>query len=437
MRVNLTDRRIAALKPDPAGKRRPELRDAVVPGLIVRMAAKRKVFALHARFPGAKHPTRRVIGLVGAVTIDDARDLARSWLQLIRKGEDPQVQARRRADEVRRASEQQHQQQQGLFARVAEDYLKRKVAGFRRARSVERIVINVLVPAWGDKPVNDITRRDVVKLVEQVNDRGAPIYAAAAFGVARALFNWAINRGSYDLERSPCDRVKVGELVSRRKEPRQRTLSDLELAAFWRATKRLPYPWQGMFRLLALTGVRRTEAAGARWREFDFDRKAWIIPPERFKSGVSHLVPLTTDALTIIEELPRFKSGDCLFSFTFGERPALILHQAKLKLDALMLRYLRAAARRRGDDPAAVTLTPWQTHDLRRTVRTKLAELEINDTVAEMVIGHGRRGLQRVYDQHKYEPQMRRALEAWASELRRIVSPPQGNNVVPLRGQGA
>lgn len=229
----------------------------------------------------------------------------------------------------------------------------------------------------------------------------------------------------------------MGELVSRRKEPRQRTLSDAELAAFWRATKRLSYPWQGMFRLIALTGVRRTEAAGARWREFDFNRNAWTVPPERFKSGVSHLVPLTADALTIIEGLPRFKSGDCLFSFTFGERPALILHQAKLKLDALMLRYLRAAARLRGDDPAAVTLTPWQTHDLRRTVRTKLAALEVNDTVAEMVLGHGRRGLQRVYDQHKYEPQMRRALEAWASELRRIASPPQGNNVVPLRGQGA
>src|SRR5215471_20314554 len=101
-----------------------------------------------------------------------------------------------------------------------------------------------------------------------------------------------------------------------------------------------------------------------------------------------------------------------------------------------MLRYLRALTRLRGEDPAAVTLTPWQTHDLRRVVRTKLAALEVNDTVAEMCLGHGRRGLQRVYDQHKYEPQMRRALEAWASELSRIVSPRYDENkVVPLRGR--
>src|SRR5262249_52132475 len=97
---------------------------------------------------------------------------------------------------------------------------------------------------------------------------------------------------------------------------------------------------------------------------------------------------------------------------------------------------LRALARLRGEDSAAVTLTPWQTHDLRRVVRTKLAALEVNDTVAEMVLGHGRRGLQRIYDQHKYAPQMRRALEAWASELARIVAGRRDDGkVVPLRGQ--
>jgi hypothetical protein len=64
-----------------------------------------------------------------------------------------------------------------------------------------------------------------------------------------------------------------------------------------------------------------------------------------------------------------------------------------------------------------------------------MAALEVNDTVAEMCLGHGRRGLQRVYDQHGYEPQMRKAFERWAAELRRIVSPPPAGTVVPLRGR--
>jgi len=454
-RVNLTERRIEALEPDPSGKRRVELRDAVVPGLIVRIAAKRKVFALHARFPdtknpkrtrgaknpkrrpGIKDPTRRVIGEYGAVTLDDARSTARQWLELIRKGIDPHSEVRRREEEALRARDQERIQQEGLFTRVADDYLARKVAGQRQARPVERVVRYVLVDAWGNKLINEITRRDVVKLVEQINDRPAPIYAHAVFGVVRALFNWAVHRDIYNLAASPCDRVKISELMSRPKEPRQRTLSDDELRAFWKATGRMDYPWGPLFRLLLLTGTRKTEAAGARWPEFDLAKARWTVPLERFKSKTPHLVCLSADALTLVTGLPKFTRGDHLFSFDFGETPALVLHKAKLKLDTLMMCYLRASARLRGDDPAAVKLELWKTHDLRHVVRTKLADLEVNDTVAEMVLGHGKRGLQRVYDQSKREPQMRRALEAWAAELRRIVSPKQPDNVVPLRGQGA
>jgi integrase len=434
MRVNLTERRITALCPDPAGRRRPELRDAVVPGLIVRIAAKRKVFALHARFPGAGHPTRRVLGEVGAVTLDAARDTAREWLAQIRKGIDPVAEARRRADDERRAREAERVADECRFAAVADDYLKRKVAGQRQARAAERIVRNELIPAWADRPINELTRRDVVRLVEGIDDRGAPIYAQLVFSHARSLFNWAINRGTYALEHSPCDRVKVGDLVSRRKQPRQRVLDDDEIRCLWKATGRMGYPWRQMFRLILLTGTRKTEAAGARWRELsnldDPAKAVWQVPSERFKSNATHLVPLSADALTVVAELPRFRHGDHLFSFSYGEHPATVLHQAKARLDALMPRYLRALARMRGDDPAAVTLTPWQTHDLRRVVRTKLAALEVNDTVAEMCLGHGRRGLQRVYDQHRYEPQMRRALEAWARELSRIVSPTRDGGVV-------
>jgi Arm DNA-binding domain len=247
MRVNLTDRRIAALKPDPAGKRRPELRDSQVPGLVGRIAARRKTFVLHARFPGAKHPTRRAIGEVGTMSIEQARALARDWHMLIERGVDPAAEARRRADDERCAREAVRLQQEGLFMAVAEDYLKRRVAGQRRAREAERIVRNVLVPAWGDKPVTAVTRRDVVRLVEEINDRPAPIYAALCFSHARSLFNWAINRGIYDLEHSPCDRVKVGDLVSRRKQPRQRVLGDDELRCLWKATGRMGYPWRQLF----------------------------------------------------------------------------------------------------------------------------------------------------------------------------------------------
>jgi hypothetical protein len=70
---------------------------------------------------------------------------------------------------------------------------------------------------------------------------------------------------------------------------------------------------------------------------------------------------------------------------------------------------------------------PWRIHDLRRTVRTNLAAMRIPDHIAEMVLGHGKKGLQRVYDQHRYEDEMRQALEKWAARLRSIVNPPPAN----------
>ena len=74
------------------------------------------------------------------------------------------------------------------------------------------------------------------------------------------------------------------------------------------------YPFKQLFRLIALTGVRRTEACGARWGEFlDLDDPAkarWEIPAARFKSNATHLVPLSADALAVLATVPRFQRGD-------------------------------------------------------------------------------------------------------------------------------
>jgi integrase len=72
----------------------------------------------------------------------------------------------------------------------------------------------------------------------------------------------------------------------------------------------------------------------------------------------------------------------------------------------------------------------WRLHDLRRTVRTRMAGLRVPHAVAELVLGHGKRGLARVYDQHSYLPEMREALERWADELARIVGEPGANQRV-------
>jgi integrase len=186
--------------------------------------------------------------------------------------------------------------------------------------------------------------------------------------------------------------------------------------------------------MLVLTGQRKSEVGKARWREFDLGARVWTVPPERFKSDATHLVPVTDAVAGILQTLPRFRNGDHLFSTTFGEKSVSGFSKAKERLDRMMLRTLKALARKQGDEPAHVTLEPFVLHDIRRTMRTRLSGLRVPEPVAEMVIGHGKKGLARTYDQHQYLAEMREALEAWEARLREIVTPPPAN-VVKLRAR--
>ena len=67
-------------------------------------------------------------------------------------------------------------------------------------------------------------------------------------------------------------------------------------------------------------------------------------------------------------------------------------------------------------------MSAWVFHDLRRTMRTHLSSLPVADLVAELVIAHAKYGLHKVYDQHAYRDEKRRALELWANKLFRLLS---------------
>src|SRR5262249_12670505 len=143
------------------------------------------------------------------------------------------------------------------------------------------------------------------------------------FALIRRLFNWAIGTDDYGLQISPCDRLNVGDVIGKRKA-RDRVLTDDELRAFWGATEKYEYPYGPLYRLLLLTGLRLGEACGARWSEFDLAKKQWTIPASRMKKtndgAKPFVVPLTDPILELLESLPRFNSGDALFSNNHGKR---------------------------------------------------------------------------------------------------------------------
>jgi integrase len=417
-RRTLNDRILKTLKPAKHGERY-EVMDAAMPGFGIRITDKgTKTFTLVKRYPGSTNPTRRALGEFPAIGLADAREKARKWIALIEKGVDPQAEVeRQRLAEMRK--------RESSFASIAEDFIKDKLPSERRGAEVESTIRREFIPVWGKRPITDITPHDVLAVIKPIKDR-APYMAHSVLGVAKRLFGWAIDQHVYGLEMSPCDRLRPTKIIGER-VPRSRILTDDEIRAFWRATGRLDYPCGTIGRMLLLTGQRHHEVSEAPWSEFDLAKGIWTISQERFKSNAAHIVPLTDDVLALLKELPRFKHGVHLFSTTFGVRPTRINEKNKAKIDTRMLRTLKAMARTRGED--SVELRPWVIHDLRRSLRTHLSALRIPDHIAEMVIGHGRQGLQRVYDQHRYVDEMREALTLWAARLRSIVDPPPANVV--------
>ena len=187
----------------------------------------------------------------------------------------------------------------------------------------------------------------------------------------------------------------------------------------------LGYPYGQLFRLLIVTGQRKSEVAEAGWSEFDLTKKLWTIPSDRMKADAAHVVPLSDDALDILKSLPRFEGGDCLFSTTFGKKPVNGFSKAKTLFDKAILKALQT-------DDVNAKLPDFVIHDLRRTVRTALSAIpNISDLVRELVIGHTRPGLHKVYDQYAYLDEKRFALDAWAARLRTIIEPTPGNVSLP------
>jgi integrase len=109
-------------------------------------------------------------------------------------------------------------------------------------------------------------------------------------------------------------------MVIGKKAVRTRILKDDELRLMWNAADVMGYPYGPLFRLLALTGQRKSEVAEARWSEFDLKVKLWTIPAQRMKADAAHAVPLSDDAIALLKSLPRFHHGDHLFSTTFGKK---------------------------------------------------------------------------------------------------------------------
>ena len=365
------------------------------------------------RYRHAGKPRKLTIGPYPAIDLKAARELAGEAAKAIARGDDPA--AAKQAAKITARSQ----------ARKDVDLVEKVVAGFierhakpntRDWKETERLLTKGVVSSWKGQRLGDIGRADVHELLDGIIDRGAPVGANRTFAQLRKMCRWAVERGI--IEHSPCDGVHAPSA----EKSRDRVLSDEELRVVWRACDAVGWPFGPLVKLLMLTGARRNEVGAMQWAEVDFDSKVWTIPASRSKNGRAHAVPLSLQAITILESVPHIGEGRGLVFSTTGKTAVSGFSRAKACIDK--------ALPSDGD-----AMEPWTFHDIRRSVATGMGKIGILLPVIERCLNHvsgSFAGIVGVYQHQDFSGEKRAALEAWGRCVETLVSGKPAGNVVEL-----
>lgn len=389
----LTTRAVDALKADP--DKRIEVPDPALSGLyLVIQKSGAKSWALRYRFGGK--PAKLTLGRWPIMGVAEARGAATDALEEIHHGRNPAE--AKKAAKVEASTDTERDR----LSNVIDLFMKRHASRNRRGDDVLAMFRREIMDKWGDRDIHSITKRDVIEVLDGVVDRGSPVTANRLRAHLNTLFNWA--KGRDVIEANPLDGIKPPAP----EKPRNRVLTDDEIRLFWSACDGLGYPFGPIYRLLLLTGQRLREVAEMSWREVGGD--IWTLPDARSKNADEHTVPLSAEALAVLETLPRI-SGRYVFTTT-GNSAVSGFTRAKERVDKLM-------AEASSDPIPAFTI-----HDLRRTAATGMAGLRFPPHVVEAVLNHRsgtRRGVSGIYNRFDYADEKRAALDAWARYVIQLV----------------
>ena len=404
----------------PAAGERKTIWDAELKGFGVRIASSGvKTYLLRYRMGGRGSPIRTVtIGQHGSPwTTEQARRRAAELLTEVRAGRD--VVAERKAKRADAEDDAITREARQFAIKVEEwftDHVQRE--GLRSHDDIRGVIDRDLKPAFEGKTIDEIARKDVTTALTAIGSRSGSA-ANKAHKWLRQMFNWLIGQG--DIEHSPVAKVKKPFP----EDSRDRVLSLGELVVVWVALDRLDEPFRSFYRLAILLGQRLREGSNAPWSEFDLEAGDWFLPKARTKAKRDHIVPMSEQAIELLEDVqpePKKRKGP-VFT-TNGVVGIAGFSKLKAELDeaiSALLAESEAARELVGDD-----LAHWVVHDLRRSLATGCQGMGIDlmhtEAILNHVIGKKASGVARVYHLYDYYDEKAVALERWGGLVEKAVA---------------
>lgn len=274
---------------------------------------------------------------------------------------------------------------------VTEDY----------AKDIWRSLDKDVFPTIGSIPVQEIKARTIVEALEPIKARGALETVRRLVQRVNEIMIYAVNTGLIDA--NPAS--GVGMAFEKPKKQNMPTLRPEELPKLMRSLvmSNLSVPTRCLIEWQLLTLVRPSEASGARWAEIDLDAKLWTIPAERMKAKREHIVPLSPQALDILEVMrPISNHREHVFPSRNDPKQPMNSQTAN------------AALKRIGYGGKLVA------HGLRSIASTTMNESGLNADVIEAALAHSDKNeVRRAYNRSIYLDKRIELMNWWGAFVRR------------------
>ena len=348
------------------------------------------------------------LGSYPTISLAAARKEHARFKELLAKGIDP--------SENRKEEKQQAAIAANSFDSVARQWWNHwkhdkteRYAGY----TIRRLEADVF-PAIGAKPVNDITAAQLIAMIRKVESRGALDIAKRVLTQCGQVMRYAVAHGL--AERNPAADIKPADVLKPAKKTNHARLSEKELPELLRKID--GYDGQPLTRLamqlMALTFVRTGELIGAQWDEIDLTKREWRIPAERMKMKTPHIVPLSQQAIAVLEEIRKLAADDVLL-FPSERRDGKTMSNNTIIYALYRMGY---HSRMTG-------------HGFRGIASTILHEQGFNHDHIELQLAHTQRdAVSAAYNHALYLEPRARMMQEWADYLDKLRT---GAEVIPFK----
>jgi|GEM_PF-674391 len=387
-RLELTNKYVEA---HPAPEKEIEIYDSQIKNLAIRIYESGTKSFVYRYFMNG-NSKRFTIGRFPNYSVEQARIEAQHIYKKVQKGVDP-------------IRERKRQKRQNESISVRELINKFKEIRFQELRDTTiqtyRVTMDNYLSDIHNIYLSELSKKDVIPIMDNKFKQGSPVMANQIREVLSVLLSFAESRDL--IEENFATDIQKFEVKN---SSRERYYNFDEIIEIWEQIETFKEPSKSAYKILFYTAQRKTETLEMRWKYLDSKKRIWTIPAHLAKNNTKHVVPLTESVMDILEHLKQNHSANSDYVFKSNVRknkPIKTLYDYSKKIKE------------------NTSVSDFRNHDIRRTVVTHMADLEVPQHVAGKVINHiessEQNSVTAIYNKHEYLDEKRVALEKWSHKL--------------------